>query len=293
MSMTCMDLSSIHWLAGYYFYWTIRKLLSLAAARVIPWISLKCGTVSSLNRNTVEQNLHIHRQPPVSTFVSAVGSVCLLVSGVSLPPLSAKVPMATSGGERSRSPWSPNTCSTAILSREKTLLQSRHCLALPTFFSRLFFTWTLVMTGLLSLPMASAPGPKSTGKYLLYNVTICPTVHLFKIEYDVICIYFKRLIKRQTPTGVMISRHMGLESISGWALLPAILARDGIFVQMLRVNVLFQVALQSRCVAAHSALEPLRHRHDQAVYFIAVPTTSCKFDKIKIKQVRNQPYNWK
>ena len=91
----------------------------------------------------------------------------------------------------------------------------------------------------------------------------------------------------------MISRHMGLESISGWALLPAILARDGIFVQMLGVNVLFQVALQSRGVAAHGALEPLRHRHDQAVYFIAVPTTSCKFDKIKIKEVRNQPYNWK
>ena len=129
-----------HKLAGYYFYRTIRKLLSLAAARLIPWISLKCITVSSLKRNIVEQNLHIHRQPPVSTFVSAVGSLSLLVSGVSMPPLAAKVPMAVSPGERSRSPWSLNTCSTAILSREKTLLQSRHCLALPTFFSKLFFT---------------------------------------------------------------------------------------------------------------------------------------------------------
>ena len=108
-------------------------------------------------------------------------------------------------------------------------------------------------------------------------------VQLFKIEDDVIYIYFRILIKRQTPTGVMISRHMGLQSISGGALLPAILTRDGIFVQMLRVNVLFQVALQSRGVAAHGALEPLRHRRDQVVYFIAVPTTSCKFDKIKIK----------
>ena len=67
----------------YYFYRTIRKLLSLAAARLIPWISLKCVAVSSLKRNIVEQNLHIHRQPPVSTFVSAVGSLSLLVSGVS------------------------------------------------------------------------------------------------------------------------------------------------------------------------------------------------------------------
>ena len=113
-------------------------LLFLASPRVTPCISLICGTVSSRDVNNFEQNLHF-QLPHISE--DFLFNTIELIARFSLS-------FVTSSGDWRMSWWSWYTWPTASFSRENTLLQSRHCLAFPIVFRRLFFTWTFVITGL-------------------------------------------------------------------------------------------------------------------------------------------------
>ena len=134
-------------------------LIFLASCRMTPCIFLRWPTVSSKAVKVVEQNLHF--QTSGLGLVLSRFSPATLVLFVTLKLFSVSGSSTGGGdwpcffiyaGDWRRSWWRSKTCSTATFSRENNLLHNRHCFPFPSDFRRFFFTWTLVIIGLSSLP---------------------------------------------------------------------------------------------------------------------------------------------